>query len=162
MELSVKHVPHNFQEIQSVLTEDQWARVRFVELDSQEVDKLIFSHTNSRKFSIAKYTAASRVATPEIVWSRYVWNRSSSHRANAFMWKVFHIALPVDRNIQGKGIVLASKCMCCTSPTTETLEHLLIHSELATDVRAFFTVKVNKQLDIRSVGQWIATWLPPR
>lgn len=60
------------------------------------------------------------------------------------MWRVFQNALPVDSNFQCKGINLASKCVCLQSPSHETLEHLLIHSNLIREVKGYFAYILHK------------------
>lgn len=81
-----------------------------------------------------------------------------THRANAFMWRVLHNALPVDQNVQRKDIPLVSQCLCSASPKIETLELLLIHSDLPTEVRLFFAAKVKKQAQVHSVRSFLQRW----
>lgn len=75
------------------------------------------------------------------------------------MWRVFKNALCVDHNVQRKGIELASKCMCCYHLSLETLDHLLLHSDMEREVRGYFTNLFDKQFEVQSVGQLINTWL---
>lgn len=88
---------HHFTQ---VLTEEQRERISLAELDPNEDDKLILSISPSGSFSIARYIEANLVASPKVWWDRYVWNHFMTHRANAFMWRVLHNALPVDQNVQ--------------------------------------------------------------
>lgn len=67
------------------------------------------------------------------------------------MWRIFQNALVVDSNMQRKGINLASRCVCCLSPSMEILEHLLIYSYLAKSVRSYYLAWVHKQIDVYSV-----------
>lgn len=86
-------------------------------------------------------------------------------RVNAFMWRLdmelvhhspsecfnvpsFQQALPVDDIIQVKGVVLASKCVCCVSSHRETVNHLLIESEIAQEVWGHFGNKLQKTVQI--------------
>lgn len=94
---------------------------------------MVFEHTLTGKFSVAKYIVASREGGHEVLWARLVWNRFTPYRVNAFMWRVFRNALAVDSKIKRRGIIFGPKCVCCSSPSQESLQHLLIHSELATN-----------------------------
>lgn len=153
-EVTVKQGLDNIKNFAHILTYEQLDRIRLVELDPTEDDKLIFSQNGSGKFSTATYLEACRVARPEVAWATMIWNRFTPYRVKALMWQVFHDALPVDINIQRKGINLASKCVCCHSPSQETLHHLLIHSELATNVRSFFVDITHKSPHIQSIAHF--------
>lgn len=75
------------------------------------------------------------------------------------MWRIFQNALVVDSNMQRKGINLASRCVCCLSPSMEILEHLLIYSYLAKSVRSYYLAWVHKQIDVYSVRHCIHSWM---
>lgn len=53
----------------------------------------------------------------------------------------------------------ASKCVCCSNPTIENLEHLLIHSDLAKDFRSYFAEKLHKPVEVQTVHHFITSWL---
>lgn len=52
-------------------------------------------------------------------------------KVSHFLWRVHHKALPTHDKIIKSGVTSVSKCVCCRSPTTESLEHLLIFSDHA-------------------------------
>lgn len=55
-------------------------------------------------------------------------------RVSGFAWHLLHSALPVDLNLNKK-VFIVSKCVCCPiNPNMESLEHLFVHSELATQL----------------------------
>lgn len=95
----------------------------------------------------------------EHIWSCFIWNKNTPYRVNASMRRVFQNALPADDNIQRKGISLSSCCVCCMVPSHETLEHLLIKSELAYSVWHFFGSRLQKLHVIHSVSHVINTWM---
>lgn len=142
-----------------ILLDDQRYTITLVELNPNEKDNLILSISATGSFSIAKYLAVNRVGFSKVVWNRYVWNCFTPYRANTFNWRVFQNALPVDQNVQHKGIPLASMCVCCATPKIETCEHLFIHSDLARGVRSFFAAKVNKKVHVHSIEHFIASWM---
>lgn len=63
--------------------------------------------------------------------------------------KCFHVVYTVRHFLwieifSKKGIFLVSRCVCCVSPQIETLDHLIVHSELARSVWSFFAAKLKK------------------
>lgn len=56
----------------------------------------------------------------------------------------------MDCNIQRRGIPLASKCVCCATPKTKTLEHLLVQSDIAKNLWSHFAHKLHKKMNFRS------------
>lgn len=65
----------------------------------------------------------------------------------------------MDTNVRRKGICLASRCVCCCSPSLETLEHLFIGSDLAIAIYSFFVDKFQKRREISSVTDLINSWM---
>lgn len=118
--LTVKEGIENLDQFAQVLTDEQHERIR------DTADKLVFSQSASGVFSIAKYIEASRVGSATVPWPIYVWNLFTSHRASAFLWRLFQNALPDDQNVQRKDIYLVSKCVCCSTPAIETHVHLSV------------------------------------
>lgn len=157
--LSVREGIHILPQLEDILTSDQYSRIKMVELDLNEDDQLIFSLTVTGKFSIQRYIAESRADHHEVGWARYAWKDFTPARANAFMWRIFQNALPVDSNIQRKGISLASICVCCSRPAFETLDHQFIHSDLAKAFGEHFAAIVHKQTDIHSIEHFLSSCL---
>lgn len=113
------------------LTEDQWFKAKAIVTDDQIKDELRCTLSPSGKFRIADYVKKYQRPKAKKWWSDIMWNKYSSFRVNAFNWKIMRRAIPVDRNVQMRGIALVSRCVCCSNPKVETLEHLMIHSDIA-------------------------------
>lgn len=75
------------------------------------------------------------------------------------MWRLYQRALPVDDNIQAKGVVLSSKCVCCGSPHQESMNHLLVESDLAHEVWGHFGAKLQKYYSYNTISQLVNGWL---
>lgn len=118
------------------LTDDQWNHAKSVIIDEQAKDELWCTLTPTGKFSVAEYVKHYRNPRPKKEWTDVIWNKFSTFRVNAFSWKVWRGAIPADANIQRRGVPFSSRCVCCSSPKVETLEHLLLHSEIAKGVWA--------------------------
>lgn len=68
-------------------------------------------------------------------------------------------ALPTDMVVRRKGIQLVSKCSCCViSSSFETSTHLLISSEVATQVWAMVCRLTNMPFGFSSLSQLLSTW----
>lgn len=141
------------------LTDDQWNQAKMVVIDEHENDKLMCTLTPSGTFSVPEYVKEFRISGGKKIWSDWVWNTFTSFRTNAFMWKVFRGAIPVDTNIQSRGVPLVSMCICCSHPTAESLEHLLLHSDMARIVWEHFAIKLQKSIHFRSIDHLCRLWL---
>lgn len=53
-----------------------------------------------------------------------------------FAWRACLGGILVDQCIQRKGIHMASRCNCCSNPSVETIDHVLVISEVAKKVWA--------------------------
>lgn len=141
------------------LSEDQWNNAQQVVLEDQTPDKLNCTLNAAGKFRVADYVDYCRLRRPKKEWAEIVWKKVTSARVNAFTWKVYRGALPVDSNVQSRGIPIASRCVCCARPTVETLDHLLVNSNMARSMWDHFAAKVNKFNRPRSIMQLREVWL---
>ncbi|GAV67199.1 zf-RVT domain-containing protein [Cephalotus follicularis] len=76
-------------------------------------------------------------------WAKYIWNAFIPTRIAFFIWKAVFNGISVDKNIQQRGISLASKCTCCSNPNIESLEHLLFQGEVGTNTWGYFSKALN-------------------
>ena len=60
-------------------------------------------------------------------------------KMSLFLWKIAWNAVSVVENMQSKAVVSASKCNCCINPQTESLNHLLLHGDLAYNIWMYFS-----------------------
>lgn len=146
--LKVRDGIRDLHNIEHLLTYEQLDKIRIVELAPQEEDKLRFLNTASEKFAMGKYIATLQTDSSLVDWHHRVWNSCIPFRIQAFLWKVYQRALPVDSNVQRRGIQMASKCVCCSEPGRETVDHIFLHSELARSVRQFFAIKLHQQMEV--------------
>lgn len=138
------------------VTEDQWKQAKLVVLEDNAQDELRCTLTPTGIFSVAEYVKSFRATRPKKEWTDTVWNKFTSFRVNAFSWRVRRGAIPVDKNIQKRG---TSKCVCCSNPRTETLEHLMINSDIARLLWDHFATKLHINLRAQSIDQMYRTWL---
>jgi len=69
---------------------------------------------------------------------KLIWVAHILKKIYVFAWKLLCSSVPTDDRVQGCNIPLTSKCCCCASPKTETLEHLFFEGDLANRVWSFF------------------------
>lgn len=67
--------------------------------------------------------------------------------------------MPIDDAIKKKGITLASRCCCCVQPTSETIHHLFITSDMARSVWQHFSRHLQLPFYITSIQHLISIWL---
>lgn len=147
------------ESMQQQLTEEQIYKIKEVCVRPSLPDKLIFTPSRDGRFNTKAYLSQVLAVRPYQTWTNTVWNPFTTARVNAFMWRLYQRALPVDDNIQAKGIILASKCTCCMEAKRETLTHLFLESDLAKEVWLHFSRKLSKPYHASSIDQLIRGWL---
>lgn len=113
------------------LTNEQWKRAQLVVFDNDVPDQLRCTLNAAGTFRVAEYVNHYRRRRQKKEWTDVVWNKVTNERVKAFNWKVCRGALPVDSMVQSRGIPMVSRCICCRKPKVETIEHLMIHSDIA-------------------------------
>lgn len=126
------------------LSEDKWQQAKLVVIDDHVEDKLLCMLTSLRNFMVRDYINHLRHGGPKKNWTDLVWNKVTPPRVNAFMWRVFSGAIPVDSNIQRRGIELPLKCVCCARPQVDMLSHLLIKSDITSHVLGPLCSKISE------------------
>lgn len=102
--------------LEGLLAEEQRLRINLVDLDTDKEEKFVFALTKHGKIycSHSNGVSWSHGVLVCLIWVFVLL-------CQCLMWRVLQNALPVDSNFQCKGINLASKCVCCQSPSHETL-----------------------------------------
>lgn len=103
----------NLDSLQHQITANQMIKIKEVCVLPTSQDKLIFTPSRDGWFNIKAYLGQIIVVRPNQNWTNIVWNQLMTPRVNAFMWRLYQGAFPLDENIQAKGITLASKWTCC-------------------------------------------------
>ncbi|GAV89822.1 zf-RVT domain-containing protein, partial [Cephalotus follicularis] len=68
-----------------------------------------------------------------------IWSSFIPTRIAFFIWKAAFNGISVDKNIQHRGISLASKCRCCPNSNIESLKHLMFQGEVVTNSWGYFS-----------------------
>lgn len=128
-------------------------------IDENTQDEMRCTLNAAGTFRVADYVEEFRDKHHKQAWSDIVWNKTTSFRVNAFVWRVYRGAIAVDNNIQRRGVPFTSRCVCCQNPTIETLDHLLVKSDMAHSVWDHFAQKLHKPSRMRSIAQLHKSWL---
>lgn len=84
--------------------------------------------------AISENVSNQSVVHWERLWSNWLPTKISIH-----LWKILHNSLPVDSNIQRIGVNLCSACSCCQVTQRESMNHLFLHSDLASNIWSHFS-----------------------
>ncbi|KAL9668241.1 hypothetical protein QQ045_002619 [Rhodiola kirilowii] len=63
-----------------------------------------------------------------------IWKHWIPLKISVFIWRLRHRGVPTDDRIINLGISLVSSCRCCHHPFTESIEHLFVLSDFASEV----------------------------
>lgn len=150
------------QEIQKwkpALIEEQRSRANLVVIDDQAPDELRCTLNAFGKFRVSEYVEKYRVKQLTKEWTGMVWNKFVTYHVQAFVWKVYRGAISVDRNIQRRGIPLTSRHVCCYNPHIETLDHLMVKSDIPHSIWDHFAHKLHKSSHVQSIAHLHKLWL---
>lgn len=75
-------------------------KIHNTHLDPSQQDRLVFTATDSGKFSSKKY--GNLIQQPGIKrdWARWIWHGSLPPNIAAFLWKLLRHAVPVDSRVK--------------------------------------------------------------
>lgn len=122
------------EELQEYIPTHFITRIKKVQLDITQPDRLVFTATESGKYNSKAFKALVRPHGIVRTWAKCIWHRSLPPNISAFLWKALRHAVPIDSRVKSKGIVMASRCHCCKDFKEETLNNLFLQSEVATAV----------------------------
>ncbi|KAL3620032.1 hypothetical protein CASFOL_034944 [Castilleja foliolosa] len=133
-----------------------------ISLDDNMEDTLIYNPSSNGKFSLKVYVKNSNQSGQKKDWSEIAWNKIIPPKTKAFMWKAFQNALPVDKNLVRKGIMGPFKCVCCDKGNEETINHLLIQSDIARRTWDHFGKVLGTNNHYNSLEQHVRGWMNGR
>lgn len=100
----------------------------------------------------------SRQRRNQLSTFKFLWHIGIPLKWSIVVWKVLHGKLPFDLNLQHKGIHLASKCICCSNPSVESLNHVFVGSDFAQKVWKHFEFKMGiisrASLLCQKINEW--------
>ncbi|KAF5200823.1 hypothetical protein FRX31_009590 [Thalictrum thalictroides] len=101
-------------------------------------DKRIWPFNCDRIFTIKSFIQQSTdTHNPSKIFRR-IWQISIPSKISFFSWKLLLDAIPVDEALARCHISIASKCLCCTTSSEESLIHLFVTSEWARRILLYF------------------------
>ena len=117
-----------------------WHQFQKLQVNSQgSDDKLIWRPVSNGVFSIkSAWSLISNRSSYDNRW-RWIWSSIMPAKMSLFLWKIAWNAVSVDENIQARSVFLASKCSYCINAQTESLNHLFLHGDLASNIWSLFS-----------------------
>ncbi|KAL9687628.1 hypothetical protein QQ045_032033 [Rhodiola kirilowii] len=98
---------------------------------SREPDRLLWRGSQTGEFTVKKAFLAFRTPLPKNRVFANLWQTWLPPKVSAIVWKLFRNIVPTDDNVAKVGFSLPSKCLCCESPQSETIDHLFFKSDVA-------------------------------
>lgn len=135
--LTIKKGLELFEDLNDNIPEAYHAQIRSVAHAPGQPYRLIYTPSDRGTFSTKIFTQNSCTHGVGRSWAKWIWNPAFSPNLAAFSWKLIQHVLLVYCWIQTRGITLASRCRCCSTPQLESLRHLFIQSKVARAVWKF-------------------------
>lgn len=125
----------------------------FMDIDSSKYWSL---STNGKFTTKSAWEAIRKVITSSFLFS-YIWNPAIPHKISIFLWKCMHSIIPLEDQLQLKGIKIASICRCCYNQS-ESFNHLFIGGTLAKSIWSFFASLFSIKISYSSFHQLLMSW----
>ncbi|KAL9675150.1 hypothetical protein QQ045_003351 [Rhodiola kirilowii] len=122
-------------------------------------DKLLWRGSESGSFSVKMFTRLDVLLFQRINFLP-IYGSWIRLKISALVYRIFHQVVPTDDAVIKIGFQFPSKCNCCTSPKSESLSHLCIHSDISKPVWQLLALLFNKEvaLNIYMLGKfWISS-----
>ncbi|XP_004296004.1 PREDICTED: putative ribonuclease H protein At1g65750-like [Fragaria vesca subsp. vesca] len=99
--------------------------------NTPESDILIWEHSSSGIFSFSDGYELVRPYFEKLDWASSVWHSFIPPRYSVLAWRIFHLKLPTDDQLQRRGIPFVSVCQLCSFSHTEDIPHLFVNCSFA-------------------------------
>ncbi|GAA0157951.1 hypothetical protein LIER_15100 [Lithospermum erythrorhizon] len=143
--------------LSNLISPDHLHRVKEVFIDQGKPDLLLWKSSKDGQFSFkSTYEAVREQRHPSSLYS-VIWHQNIPKKMSFVAWRLLNGWLPVDEVMSKKGIVLASKCMCCAQ--MKTLNHVFFTNPIAQQLWSHFASLVGiKSNNIQSIQQLLRIW----
>ncbi|KAL6214491.1 hypothetical protein ACLB2K_013925 [Fragaria x ananassa] len=96
-----------------------------------ESDILIWENSSSGLFSFSDGYELVRPHFEKSDWASSVWCSFIPPRYSILAWRLFHLKLPTDDQLQRRGIPMVSVCQLCSFSHIEDMPHLFVNCSFA-------------------------------
>ncbi|XP_027184008.1 uncharacterized protein LOC113782315 [Coffea eugenioides] len=101
-----------------------------VQFDPSKKDSMVWSPSANGLFSVSTAWETIRKRKKICLVTGFIWNAIVPIKLSFFVWRLIHNLLPLEENLQHKGFMLVSKCVCCQSGTESGL-HVFLDGSVA-------------------------------
>ncbi|XP_071902386.1 uncharacterized protein [Coffea arabica] len=119
--------------LKSWLPEHYVARILELQIFPDLKDHMVWEGSPSGEFSVSSTMEALRQKRSTTMVSRYIWGTALPKKISFFVWRLVRQWVPLDEQLQRKGVHLGSRCSCCEG-ASETVGHLFVSGPVAESV----------------------------
>ncbi|KAK2641265.1 hypothetical protein Ddye_023028 [Dipteronia dyeriana] len=101
------------------------------------LDICVWKPSLDGRFTAATAWDATREKRDQLPWHEWFWNKSLPKKVSMCNWRAWFQSLATDERVQNKGISLATACDCCVPKARESIDHVLVKSQIASRVWEF-------------------------
>lgn len=88
-------------------------------------DILVWHPCVDGSFSTKIAWEVTRIKQSQVESLKWIWYNLIPQKMPVCMWKARFNCLPIKERVQSLGVLLASRCVCCSSEWVEDREHVL-------------------------------------
>ncbi|XP_035540358.1 uncharacterized protein LOC118344262 [Juglans regia] len=149
LSIRVDEITNNRLRLQDCWSNNSWDEDLLRELVSEEVveeiiqmpinvipgpDLFVWKPSTDGRFSTRTAWEVVRKRGQELPWHDWFWHQLLPKRISICLWKIWFNCLPVDVQVQSKGVSLASACDCCERRCMEDIDHIFSMGAVAFEV----------------------------
>ncbi|XP_019432113.1 PREDICTED: uncharacterized protein LOC109339159 [Lupinus angustifolius] len=113
---------------------------------SNGLDKLVWKHAEDGMLSLkAAYSLVSK-SSNNLIWCKQVWSQVIPPSNTFITWRIIHGKMPLDKNLQRRGCVLASRCSIFKQVIEDT-NHIFLNYNFSINLWNWlmwiFSIKLN-------------------
>ncbi|XP_060200486.1 uncharacterized protein LOC132628738 [Lycium barbarum] len=121
-------------------------------------DKAWWLLTSTDKFIVSNALEAIRQKKQDSWCFKIMWTKGLPYKISFFLWRVWHHKLPIDDVLARIGRNMVSICRCYTFPQQDTMTHLFLTGEFASDIWQIFSSTARVQGPFVQINQIVSKW----
>ena len=116
------------------------------------LDVMVWSHTTDGGLTANQAFHYMRGPSQSVAWAASIWRNGIPPSHSIILWRLAHLKLPMDENLQSRGCTLVSICVLCYK-SAETSFHLFFECEYAAALWNWIGSLLNCTFQVQSVAE---------
>ncbi|XP_060182556.1 uncharacterized protein LOC132612272 [Lycium barbarum] len=126
--------------------------------DQNSKDYAIWTPNSNGIFSTASAWSLARQRKEKSPLLKKIWNNYIPFKMSFLMWKLLKNKLPFDDILYKFKQNLASKCFCCRTPRSETIQHSFMDGDIVVSIWKYFGSPLGISWEDTQIRNFLKKW----